>query len=81
MGMNLEAITPIYRAESVTAHDTDTIEQTRGLYVGTAGDLVATMADGNDATFANLAAGIVHPLQVIRVKATGTAAADILACY
>ena len=77
----IQPITPIYRAESVTPHDTNKIEQTRGLYIGGAGDVVVTMADGNDATFTSLSAGIVHPLQVIRVKSTNTTATNILALY
>ena len=81
MGMNLEAITPIYRAEAVTPHDTNYIEQTRGLYVGVSGDVVVTMADGNDVTFTALAGGIVHPIQCIRVQSTSTTATDIVACY
>lgn len=78
---NLEAITPIYRAESVTPHDTNTIEQTRGLYVGTSGDVVLTMADGEDVTLVSLAAGVIHPIQCIRVQSTDTTADDIVACY
>lgn len=77
----IDAITPIYRAEAVTPHDTNTIEQTRGLYVGASGDVVVTMADGNDVTFTALAAGTIHPIQCVRVKQTNTTATDIVACY
>ena len=74
----IQSVTPVYRGASVTPHDSNTFEQTRGLYVGTSGDVVATMADGNDVTFASLAAGIIHPIQCIRVKSTGTTASDIV---
>lgn len=79
--MNLEAITPIYRAEAVTPSDAAAIEQTRGLYVGASGDVAVDMASGDTVTFAGLAAGIVHPLQVTRVYATGTTATGIVALY
>ena len=77
----IEAITPIYRGAAVTPHNTNTIEQTRGLYVGVSGDVVVTLADGNDVTFTSLAAGVIHPIQCIRVKCTGTTATAIVACY
>ena len=35
------------------------------------------MLSGEDITFPGLAAGVVHPLEVIRVFATGTTADDI----
>jgi hypothetical protein len=37
------------------------------------------MLDGTVITLTNLAAGILHPLQVIRVYETGTTAAGIIA--
>lgn len=54
---------------------------TRGVYVAVTGALKADMADGTTATFTGLAAGIVHPLGVKRIYATGTTATGILALY
>lgn len=69
------------RAASVTPNDSTDFEETRGVYVGTSGDLKVIMSDGGTVTFVGLAAGIVHPLQVTRIYSTGTDADDILALY
>ena len=53
---------------------------TRGIYVGTSGDLAVHDVDGNAVTFVGLAAGVVHPLRVRRVLATSTAD-DIVGVY
>lgn len=54
---------------------------TKGLYVGTSGNVKVRMASGVDASFNNLASGVIHPLAVDRVYLTGTAASDIVAVY
>jgi hypothetical protein len=54
---------------------------TRGLYVGVTGDVSAVMTGGNTVTFTGLSAGIVHPISVGRIRATGTTATGILAVY
>ena len=61
---------------------TDLTAATRGLYVGVSGDVVVIMADDSAAvTITGLAAGVVHPLRVKRVKSTGTTASSIVAFY
>ena len=52
---------------------------TRGLYVGGGGDVQVQMASGQTVTFENLAAGVVYPLRVSRVMATGTTATALIA--
>lgn len=52
----------------------------RALYVGTSGDIAVIMADGTSGTIRSAAAGY-HPLQVRRVKTTGTTESNILALY
>lgn len=70
-----------YDARAVTPHDTTMLTGTcRALYVGTTGNLSVLMASGTTATFANVAVGI-FPIQVQRVNATGTTAANITAMY
>lgn len=54
---------------------------TLGLYIGGAGNVAVVMSDGSEVIFIGLAAGIIHPLAVKRVKATGTTASSILAVY
>lgn len=53
----------------------------RALYIGVAGDLAVTGADGNDFTHVGLAAGVWHPVSATHVLSTGTTAASILAGY
>lgn len=60
-------------------NDTDLAEVTRGLYVGSAGDLKINDRHGNAITLKNLAAGVIHPIRASRVFATGTTALDIVA--
>lgn len=69
------------QATAVTPSDTTVLTATKGLYVGASGDVVVTMFNGVDATFKGLAAGIIHPISVTKVKATGTTATNILAVY
>jgi hypothetical protein len=72
-------ISPAASAEEITPDDGTTIEPTRGIYVGVAGDLKVVMLDGTSVTFASLSAGIVHPISCVLVYATGTTATDIVA--
>tara|TARA_R110000803_G_scaffold5107_6_gene16908 strand:- start:1206 stop:1475 length:270 start_codon:yes stop_codon:yes gene_type:complete len=51
------------------------------LFVGTTGDLRVLTTGGDDVTFAGINAGAFIPVQVLRVFATGTTAANILALW
>lgn len=51
------------------------------LFVGVAGNMVLTGADGNACTFKNVPAGSLWPLQPTRVKATNTTCTDIILIY
>jgi hypothetical protein len=56
--------------------------ETRGIHLGTGGDLNVTLAqDGSTVTYKSLAAGIIHAIAASRVWATGTTATEILALY
>ena len=69
---------PISRVISVTPDDGQDISHlSRALYLGTGGDLRATMSDGATVTFVNMAPGW-HPIRVARVWSTGTTADHIL---
>ena len=50
---------------------------TRALLIGSAGDVVVDFADGTTLTLPNLSEGVVYPIRVSRVRATGTTAGDI----
>lgn len=70
---------PARDADTITPdNDNDLTEQTRGIYVGVSGDVKVDMVGGTTATFVNLAAGIIHPIQATRIYATGTDATNIL---
>lgn len=71
----------IEKAVSVTPDDDNDLEfTTRAIYVGVAGDLVVILnKETTSVTFANLAAGVFHPLRVDRVLESSTAT-SILAC-
>jgi hypothetical protein len=75
-------IIPAEKYNAITAHDTnDLATPTRGIYVGVSGDVKVISLDGNDVTFVDLAAGIIHPIACTRVYDTGTAATDIVGIY
>lgn len=63
----------------ITPNDSvNLIKLTRGLLVGTAGAVRVTMLSGAVITFPTLSAGIIHPLQVVRVHSTGTTATGLI---
>ena len=75
---NSAKIAPAEHAFPITPADgVDLIAPTRGVYVGSFGDLRVRMVDGGDIMFVGLTAGIIHPLRIIQVWATGTTADDI----
>lgn len=78
----LDPTAPADNGFAVTPADaTDLTHVSRGLFVGVAGDVKATLSISGTVTFKNLAAGVFHPLQVRRVWSTGTTATDIVAVY
>ena len=71
------------QAAAVTKSDTTLIGPTRGLYVGTTGNVVVIMYADNTATsisFVAVPAGMILPLNVAKVMAA-TTASDIVAIY
>ena len=70
-------------AAAVTPNDSTDLTGgvTRGLYVGVSGDVNVDMEDGETVLFTAMAAGIVHPLRVLRVRSTSTTATNIVALY
>ena len=51
------------------------------LYIGAAGNLRVLTAGGDDVTFTGINTGAFIPVQVLRVFATGTTAASIIALW
>lgn len=69
---------PANSAEPRSNGSDSTFAPTRAVYVGTAGNLQVTMADGKSATFANVQSGSVLPISIKGITAAGTDADDIL---
>jgi hypothetical protein len=71
-----------YKALAIAPSDTVRFTRTRGIYVGTAGNVSLVMADGaNTVVFVSAAAGITHPWGAIGVNATGTTATNLVAVF
>lgn len=77
----IESVIPPTRGKTVTPSDETIIDITRGLYIGTGGDLVVEFADSADViTLKNVANGTLMPGQFRRVLGA-TSASDIIALY
>lgn len=68
-------------AASITPDDDDVIEETIGLWIGTAGDVAVRFAGGTSITFTVPNDGTILPFAVDKVLATGTDAGSIVALY
>jgi hypothetical protein len=71
------------RAFSITPNDSaDLATVTRGIFVGTTGNLkVLLVGDSDPVIFNGVAAGVVHSLRVKRVYAADTTASNLLGVY
>lgn len=58
--------------------DANLLETTRGLYVGSGGDIAVVMASGASVVLTNIPSGSILPLRVSRVLDTGTTADGIV---
>ena len=68
-------------ATTFTNSDTEYLATPSVIYVGVAGNVKVTTAQGDDVTFTGLLAGQVIPVQVTRVWSTGTTATSLLRIY
>lgn len=74
-----EKTPPARRAEVRTPSDTEEFYPSRGIYQAATGDITVDMADeGTNITIPGLVGGILHPIEVTRVYATGTAAGAVI---
>lgn len=71
---------PVTRAFAITPDDNNDLAIfTRGIYVGTSGDLkVLLVGDTVPVTYKGIATGVTHGKRIKRVYATGTDALDIV---
>jgi len=73
---------PALNAEAVTPSDSVSLtNDSRGLFVGGAGNISVLMSGGTSVTFTGVVAGSILPIRVNRVNATSTTATDIVALY
>ena len=71
-----------YRGAAVTASDATVVPQTRGIWVGGAGNLAVIFAgDSAAVTLVGVAAGTMLPIQVTKVMATNTTATSIVELF
>jgi hypothetical protein len=70
-------------ARAVTASDTTDLPDgpCRAIYIGGTGNVSLITGGGSLVTFSSLNSGYVLPLEVVRVRATGTTATNIIALY
>lgn len=70
---------PATHGFAIIPSDTGTLDEvTRAIYVGAAGDLAVTMADGTELVFSAVAAGTWLPIRVSAVSSTGTTAGSLI---
>ena len=73
---------PALSFAAVTPDDSTNLSQdTRGLYIGVAGNVVAVTTDDTAVTFVGVAAGQILPISCKRVNATSTTATNIVALF
>ena len=75
------ATKPADSCVAITKSDDDTFAQAVRVYVGTAGTVTYTPADGGDDVAVPVVAGGFTPSRAIAVKSTGTDADDLFAVY
>lgn len=68
-------------AYAVTASDTVNLPYISVIYIGGAGTVKVTTAQGDDVTFSGLQTGSVIPVQVLRVWSSGLTATNLVGIY
>ena len=73
---------PAQGAFNITPSDSANVTHTtRGIFCGGAGNLSVIMANGENAFFTGLLAGVVYPFCVTRVYSSGTSATNLVGLY
>jgi hypothetical protein len=68
-------------AGTITPSDSVNLPTPSVVYVGTSGNVAVTTPQGDQVTFSNVPSGSVLPVQVLRVRATGTTASNLIRIY
>jgi hypothetical protein len=73
---------PIENGFAIIPHDTNELTAvTRELYVGSGGDIVLVLKNGDEVTLSHVAGGSRLPYRARQIKATGTTASDMVGLY
>jgi hypothetical protein len=74
---------PMYpgSAFAITPSNSANLANVSVVYVGGAGNVRVTTAQGDDVTFSSLLAGTVVPVQVLKVWSTSTTATNLIGIY
>lgn len=73
---------PAKHAVAITPNDAaDLATATRGIYVGTGGDIAVVMVGGESVTFTAVPQGMILSIRVTRVLATGTTASNLVGVW
>lgn len=67
--------------DEVTPSDSAVLTRTRGLYVGTTGNVAVKSLRGTTCIFTAVPAGLILPIRCTQVLSTGTTASNIVALY
>jgi hypothetical protein len=71
--------TPADEAFVIIPSDSQNLEKiTRGVYIGSGGNLSVLMKNGDEQTFVGTVAGTILPIRIRRVNAAGTTASSLL---
>jgi hypothetical protein len=76
-----DATVSAYDAVAITPSNTTVLRPTRGIYVGTGGNIAVQMALGNTVTLVGVLGGSILPIQVVKVLSTNTTASNMVALY
>ena len=70
---------PLRGGFDITPDDTSELsEVTRAVYVGQGGDMAIELSGGGSVVLKGLKPGVIYPLRLARVLATGTTATDLV---
>ncbi len=70
---------PVSNGFAITPSDaTNFTRETRGIYVGTTGNVVVVFPDASTVTFNSVPAGAILPVRAIRVNSTNTTASNMV---
>jgi hypothetical protein len=70
---------PVIAGQPITPNNgADLAFATRGIYVGSTGNLSVVLVNGDQVVLRNVQPGVIYPLRVKRVRSSGTTAGDLV---